>query len=169
MGLTAGLVVCSGLPYVDDSSDHALVRLSWRAVGERVEECRTPTADELAALPPHMRRQEICEGRLMPFQLAVSIDGAPVFEGRVRPAGTREDRPAYVFQEFPVSPGRHRIEVRFAAEIPEGADREDRTPLTLDETVTLEPRTIALVSLDEAARRLKVLASSAGEGRPSLP
>jgi hypothetical protein len=162
LGLSAALVVCSGLPYVADSSDDALIRLSWRAVGERIEECRKPTEEELAALPPHLRRQEICAGRTTPFQLAVSIDGAAVFEDRIRPGGARQDRPVYVLQEFPLSPGRHRLQVRFAAELPAGADREARAPLVLDQILTLEPRTIALVTYDDTAGQLHVVADEAG-------
>lgn len=157
-GLTAGLVVCSGLPYLDDSSEDALIRLSWRAAGERVEECRIPSEEELAALPPHMRRAEICEGRLAPFRLSVSIDGSAVFEDLIRPAGTRRDRPVYVLQEFPVSPGRHRLEVRFAPQLPEGDERANRAPLILDETLVLEPRRIALVTQDGTAERLYLMA-----------
>ena len=161
LGLTAALVVGSGLPYVDDHSDRALMRLSWRAVGERIQECRTPTEEELAALPPHMRRREICEGRMTPFHLAVRIDGAAVFEDRIHPAGTRQDRPVYVFREFPVAPGEHRIEVRFAAVLPEGAEAGARAPLVLDETLRLAPRQIALVTHDDAAGRLHVVARRA--------
>ncbi len=152
--LTAGLVVCSGLPYVADAGDAALIRLSWRAAGERIEECRTPSQEELAELPPHMRRPEICEGRTTPFQLAVSIDGVVVLEERIRPAGARQDRPVYVFREFPVSPGEHLLQVRFTAEFPEGADPSARAPLLLEETLRLAPRTVALVTYDDPAARL---------------
>lgn len=166
VALTAALVVCSGLPYVDDSSGDALIRLSWRTVGERIEECREATEEELAALPPHMRRREICEGRMTPFHLAVSIDGAAVFEDRIRPRGARQDRPVYVFQEFPIAPGSHRLEVRFAVELPAGANRVARPPLVLDETLTLEPRTIALVTYDDAAAQLHVVPGPAQRGAP---
>jgi hypothetical protein len=160
VGLTAGLVVCSGLPYVDDSSGDALIRLSWRTVGERIEECRKPTEEELAALPPHMRRQEICEGRTTPFRLDVAIDGTAVFADRILPGGAHHDRPVYVLREFPISPGRHRLQVRFEVELPPESARAARAPLTLDETLTLEPGRIALVTYDDDAARLHVVATS---------
>jgi hypothetical protein len=125
-----------------------LLRLSWRAVGERVEACREPTEEENAALPPHMRRSEICEARLSPFRLAVAIDGNPVLERRIRPGGARQDRPAYVFQEFPVAAGAHRLEVVFESEPEDGAVAAARPPLVLDERVVLGRREIFLVTID---------------------
>lgn len=50
-----------------EASGDAAIRLSWRAVGRPVEQCRTPSAEELAQLPVHMRRSEICERRLSAF------------------------------------------------------------------------------------------------------
>ena len=133
--LCAGLVAGTGLPYQAEVGDHALVRLSWRAVGERVEACRRPSEEELAALPPHMRRAEICEGRMTPFRLAVAIDGEELLDERILPSGTRQDRPVYVLREFPVAQGPHRLRVAFAEELPEGAGRAPRPPLVLDEAV----------------------------------
>ena len=150
LALCAGLVIGTGAPYQVEADDDGLIRLSWRAVGQRVEQCRTPTEEELAALPAHMRRQEICEGRMTPFRLSVRIDGVDVLDERILPSGTRQDRPVYVFREFPVPPGSHRLELRFAEEVPEGAGREPRPPLGLDETLELAPRAIALVTLDDA-------------------
>lgn len=139
---TATLVVCSRLPYVADERSDALIRLSWRAVGERVEECRQASAEELAALPRHMRRQEICEGRLAPFDLSVALDGEPLYTGLVRASGAREDRPTYVFREFAVAPGTHQLVVHF------GPHRDDMAgaPLALDETLALAPRQILLIT-----------------------
>jgi hypothetical protein len=149
LGLTAGLVWCTALPYQSESREDAVIRLSWRTVGERVEECRTPTEEELAALPPHMRQGEICEGGMLPFRLRVAVDGASVFDDHVRTAGARGDRPATVFREFRVAPGAHRVQVRFEVDRGEGQGVSERPPLILDEEVTLEPRAILLVVENE--------------------
>lgn len=157
IALMAGLVVGSALTYTDAPREQAMIRLSWRAVGERVEACRQPTQAELAALPPHMRQREICEARLAPFRLSVAIDAAAVFEGRVLPRGARQDRPAYVFQDFPVAPGSHRLSIAFETEPDEGGPATGRAPLTLDESVSLAPRDIVLVTTDPDADRLTVV------------
>lgn len=151
-GFTAMLVVCSQIPYEPDTRETALVRLSWRAVGDRLEECRAPTQEELDALPLHMRPKEICGSRLTPFALSVSLDGVAVYSGQIRASGAREDRPTYVFHQFEVAPGTHRLSVRFAP------DREGSAsaPLVLDETVTLAPREVLLVTQDSDSDQLIV-------------
>lgn len=150
--LTALLVVCSQLPYAPDSRQSALLRLSWRAVGERVEECRRPGPEELAALPRHMRRAEICEGRLAPFRLSVALDGEPVYVGLIHASGAREDRPTYVYRQFDVEPGTHRLSVEFATD----HEGSERVPLRLDTQVTLAPRQVLLITHDAQSDRLIV-------------
>jgi hypothetical protein len=144
MALTMGLVVCSQLPYEPDTRETALLRLSWRATGERVEKCRQVTPEELAALPQHMRREEICEGRLAPFELSVALNGENLYTGLIRAAGARQDRPTYVSREFEVSPGTHRLSVRFVSDLEDSA----RAPLVFDAAITLEPRQVLLVTHD---------------------
>jgi len=153
LAVTAGIVLGSSLPYTDTAGDGAVIRLSWRAVGEPIEECREPTEAELAALPPHMRRREICEARLSAFRLTVSIDNALVFEGDVRPEGARGDRPAYVFHEFAVAPGAHRLAIRFETER-NGRAGAPHSLTTLDERVVLAPREIRLVTLEPGTDQL---------------
>lgn len=143
----AGLVAGSDVELEAHASDDGLLRLSWRAVGERVEECRTLDAAEQAALPRHMRRDEICEGRLAPFALSVRVDGAVVLDRELRPAGAREDRPTYVFHELPLAPGPHRLELEFAVVGDEAA--VSAPPLRLATTVHVPSRGVILVTQDE--------------------
>lgn len=149
---TAGLVVLSGVTLVVEESDDGLVRLSWRAVGERIEKCRVPSEEELAALPPHMRQKEICEGHLAPFALEVRLDGEPVVDREVRPAGARQDRPTYVFDEIPVAPGSHDLEVVFA--VAEGDLASLAAPLRLRTRVEIPARGVVLVTRDDASGEL---------------
>ncbi|HSH75918.1 MAG TPA: hypothetical protein VLA09_09575, partial [Longimicrobiales bacterium] len=58
--------------------DDALLRLSWRLAGVRVEECRRRTEEELAALAPHMRTPEVCTGSIASYELRVALDGTEV-------------------------------------------------------------------------------------------
>jgi len=153
--LMAALVALSGVGFVVESGDQGRIRLSWKAVGQRVEACRTPSQEELEALPEHMRRSEICEGGLAPFELRVAIDGREVYARTLRAAGAREDRPTTVYEEFPVSPGRHRLAVRFESTPPAGAVPTS-APLTLERDVEIAPREILLVVRDEARGELEI-------------
>jgi hypothetical protein len=164
LAVLAGVILLTGVPYEAEPSGDSVIRLSWRAVGERVEECRTPTEEELAAVPKHMRRTEICEGRLTPFRLSVGIDAGRRFEGTIHPSGAREDRPTYVFQEFRVEPGRHHVEIRFEVVPPAGTEAGTRPPLLFDEILELAPRQVALITHDRTQQALRV-APRSGEAR----
>ncbi len=147
LAFTGVLVIGSALPWTAGEANRGLLRLSWRAVGERMEACREPSAEELAALPPHMRQSAICEARLTPFQLDVELDGRSLLDTRVHPSGARGDRPAYVREEFLVEPGEHRLSVRFVAIVPD--DAEPRPTQELDESIRVEPGRIVLITRDE--------------------
>ena len=116
----ATLGALSRAPYREPDAEDAVLRLSWRVRGIRVRECRTLTPDELDALPPHMRRPEVCEGRIAPYRLRVRVDGRVLTDTLVHAAGAREDRPLYVFREFRVMPGVHRVDLRFVREAGQG-------------------------------------------------
>jgi hypothetical protein len=88
-----------------------------------------------------MRRDEICERRLQPWRLEVTLDGSPVVDDTVRATGAREDRPLYVFRQLPLSPGTHALRAVFT---PIG--ESGRAPLGLDASVTIEPREVVLVT-----------------------
>jgi hypothetical protein len=162
-GVLAILRMASFAPYTAERDVGAIVRLAWRARGERVQDCRRRTADELAKLPAHMRQEEVCEGRILPYRLVVELDGTAAMNQLIHGAGAREDRPLYVFQDLVVSPGSHRVGVTFTRE---GAPSSDRTTaagalttparLTLDTVLTLGSRRIVLVTYDEEREQLVV-------------
>ncbi len=159
LGLALALALCSRLPFAVETRDDARIRLSWRALPERIEECREPSAEELAKLPPHMRRPRICEGRTLPFLLQVTLDGETRLDARIQPAGVRGERPAYVFRELRVAPGEHRLTVRFAAQPDGPAPQGLRAPLVLEETVRLAPGSVLLVTYDPDTDRLRIRTS----------
>jgi hypothetical protein len=173
----AAIGALSRVSYVAEAGNHAVVRLAWRTRSTRVEECRHLSAEELARRPIHMREDEVCEGRLLPYLLHVLVDDRSD-SSLVRAAGARADRPLYVYREFPVAPGRHRLRVMFAREGSPGAESphdeaaEGAHPehakatiaparLDLDTVVTLREREVALVTYDADLRRL-VVRSRAG-------
>src|SRR5437868_7036948 len=85
----------SRVPFSAQPTPDGVIRLAWRTRSENVRNCRHRTADELARLPIHMREDEVCEGRLLPYRLMVALDEQPAADGMVRGAGARQDRPLY--------------------------------------------------------------------------
>ena len=154
----AGFAALSQVPYADPRADSAVVRLSWRARGVLAEECRRPSEEELERLPEHMRREEVCEGRLSPFLLTLRVDGNLMVEDTVHGSGAREDRPIYVFREIEVEVGARRVDVRFdrldgrAENVDEPAPFPARLERSFD--LDLEAGQVALITYDEDARAL---------------
>jgi hypothetical protein len=159
-GVLALIRLASFTPYTAERDVGAIVRFAWRARGERVSECRRRTPDELAKLPAHMRQEELCEGRVLPYRLVVDLDGAAVVNQLIHGAGAREDRPLYVFQDIVVTAGSHRVAVTFTREgaVPADTTGVLATParLTLDTMLTLASRRIVLVTYDEEREQLVV-------------
>jgi hypothetical protein len=163
----AGVRLGSLSTYTAETDAHALVRLAWRARGERVRNCRHRTPEELEKLPPHMRQEEVCEGRILPYRLVVELDGVAAVEEVIHGAGAREDRPLYVSRDLPVQPGSHRLAVTFARESRAVGDSAIAmgglsTPahLTLDTTVVVASRRVVLVTYDEEREQLVVRSGS---------
>lgn len=61
--------------------DHALIKLSLSHASQRLEPCRERTAEELAKLPPNMRRKMDCSRERVPTLVQLDVDGKRVFEG----------------------------------------------------------------------------------------
>lgn len=166
VAVTVVVAALSRAPYAAGETQGAAVRLAWRVRSARVEECRRLTPSERADLPEHMRRDEVCEGRVLPYRLVVSLDGQVVADQLIRAAGARADRPLFVFHEFAVSPGPHDLHVRFEREAGRDRERTDENTaaapaqLELAERVVLDPLDVALVVYDPERRAL-VLQNSA--------
>ena len=99
------------LPFHDSAA--ARLRLSWSARPERIEVCRTLSAEELAQREEHMRQRVECDGRFATYALRVESDAHVIGEAVVHGAGLRHDRPLYLLREYDVAPGLHRVRVWF--------------------------------------------------------
>ena len=161
LAATYGIAWASRVRMAPYPSTDAILRLAWSARPERIDECRRPTADELAARPQHMRQELICEGKAATYRLEVRMDEALVVEQEVHGGGLRRDRRLYVFRELAVRPGANRIDVRFTRIETPDPRSTPRTHgefvpprLALEQHVQLDPRQIVLVTYDADQRRL---------------
>jgi hypothetical protein len=161
----AATTALSQWPWQLEQGGRSLLRVSWRARGERIEDCRRATPEELAALPAHMRQEVVCaDPRVAPYRLRVAVDGRALVDGAAPGSGIPGDRPIYVYREFEVTPGARRVEVLFerTGESGEAADAARRRAvprrLVLDTVVTVAEGSILLVTYSPEHRRLVLLA-----------
>ncbi len=92
--------------------DKAMIKLAFAHGGSRKGGCRRRTREELAKLPPNMRRPMDCPRRRVPVYVELELDGAPLYRASLPPTGLSGDGPSRVYERFTVSPGRHRLVMR---------------------------------------------------------
>jgi hypothetical protein len=92
----------------------AVVKLSLSHAGERKQECRTRTPEELAKLAPNMRAQLDCPRERSDVRVELDMDGKPLARVSARPSGLRNDLPSTVYRRFEVPGGRHTFRARLA-------------------------------------------------------
>lgn len=119
------------------------VRLAWRQSGGLIEQCRTPSEAEQAALPPHMRRPKLCERRYPDSRITVRVDGETALDRLVEAGGARKDRAPQVLFSLPVALGKHALAV--AVEPVLSAEEHAATehvPLAVEAIIDVEPGAI---------------------------
>lgn len=92
--------------------DRALLRLAFNHGGAPVTECRKRTREELAKLPPNMRKPQSCPRGRVPLVVELALDGETIYRDSVQPTGLFGDGPSKIYQKFELPVGQHNIEVR---------------------------------------------------------
>lgn len=149
-----GVAGLTRAPYGEEVTNRALLRLAWRIAGGYVEECRSPTPQELERLPAHMRQERICVGRLTPYRLRLSVDGEGVLNELVQPSGARGDRPLAVLNEIVLTPGTHRVEIEWRPDDTRDRELPGEQAMHFAATLTLAAGDIAVITWHPDERRL---------------
>jgi ferredoxin/coenzyme F420-reducing hydrogenase delta subunit len=150
---------------VGHAGTDGVLRLAWRLPGEKIETCRTLSAEELASKPVHMRQPRECTVQPLSYRLALTIDGEKRLDQTIAPAGARGDRPLYVLEDLRLDAGTHPIAVAFTPILPvsvpqdsEGSARLRQHPhLALHTRVTIDPDQITLIDYDPQAEAFVVV------------
>lgn len=92
--------------------EQALIKMSFSHAGEREEECRRMSAEEIAKLPPNMRQTMDCSRRRVPVVVEVVLDGIVLYHGVRQPAGLWRDGPSTFYERFAITAGPHTLTAR---------------------------------------------------------
>lgn len=143
----AYLLLALGIGFLSDSPaythfppDMALIKLSL-AHGARKEKCRRRTPEELAKLPPNMRRPLDCARERLPVTVELLLDGKALYHAALPPTGLAGDGPSRTYQRFAVPPGPHELVVRLR-----DSGREDG--FDYERTATLELKPAQSLAID---------------------
>jgi hypothetical protein len=112
VGSALALALVSAAPFRVNARPDARLRIAFSARPERIETCRTPSTEELASLPAHMRQGVVCEGTTASYRLEVRHDDSLVASASLRGGGLRHDRRLYALRELSLPSGRSTIDVR---------------------------------------------------------
>jgi hypothetical protein len=155
LAIGAAIAWASQAPTTYARADAALLRLSWRIDGVRVEECRDRTPEELEALAPHMRTPRVCVGGGADYELLVELDGVTLVHDTIEAGGARGSRPIYVYRDLDLEPGPRALSVTFDALLPATHDPNGALVMhRFDGVIDVEPMEVVLITLDPATGRL---------------
>lgn len=89
------------------------IALSWKMPRQSIKNCKKLSDKELANLPFHMRTQETCTEKQVPYELKLKINGSEKISKIVTSHGARSDRPIYVNEVIESDEGYSDIEISF--------------------------------------------------------
>lgn len=154
LALGAGLVLMLGAAQMGQLStgrdpEIAALRVAFRATAAFQRTCRATDPAELAATPAHMRRDEICVRRAVPYRLELWLDEEPQLDRVFMPRGVHQDLPVIVDAQLEIPPGRHRLRVQFE---PEAVTSDTGLPAyAFAGDLDLRAGEIAVLSLEHSA------------------
>lgn len=146
LGFAGTIGILSTAPtyqYADPAK--AVLTLSVSHATERIAPCVMLTPQEIAELPPNMRRESTCERKRVPLVVELSIDGKTM-QLEAAPSGLWSDGPASIYRQIELAPGTHRITARLRDSArPDGWDFEETAMLAADpghyHTIKFRPET----------------------------
>ena len=131
--LFAGVAALSDWPtYGQIAKGSGVVMLTFVHGADRKGECRRLTPEEIAKLPPNMRRVQDCPRGRRPIYVELDIDGRSTYQANLPPTGIAGDGPSRVYQRFVLPAGKHDLAVRMRDTArTDGFDHEGRNSVEL--------------------------------------
>lgn len=112
-GLFAAVAMLSDRPrYRQLAPGTAVIKLSFTHGSNRQADCRRRTAEELAKLPPNMRKPLECPRGRRAVYVELDVDGQASYRASLPPSGLSSDGPSRVYQRLVVPVGVHSVVVR---------------------------------------------------------
>lgn len=127
-----GIALLADSPYRPPLPTSQLV-VSFKHPGQLIEDCRDLTESEIEKLPPHMRRETICERGRAAVRLRVTVDGALALEQRYEPRGLRGDGNSVALERLELAPGLRQVEVAIGDGAPDTWSHVERRSVHVHE------------------------------------
>jgi hypothetical protein len=110
----------------------AVMLLTFVHGADRRGECRRLSPEEIAKLPPNMRRVQDCPRVRRPIYVELDVDGRNIYRASLQPTGIAGDGPSRVYQRFLLPAKKYDVAVRMRDTArAEGFDHERRDSVEL--------------------------------------
>ncbi len=140
---------------ISDPTSGSLLVVAAQTTAGTIQDCRTLSEEELAALPQHMRRKEVCDTRAVPYQLDLWVDDTLRLQKKYTAAGIHGDRPITIAERVGVTTGPHAVKLVLApAET--SSDENGLPTFSLEQTIDFEAGRIRVTSLDERTGQIQL-------------
>lgn len=118
-------------PFSQLGPDNALISLSFSHAGQRVEECRKLSQEELNTLPPNMRKPSSCERERRPVSVSFSVDGETIYQQSLAPSGLWSDGESVIYDRIEIPAGSHELYIGMSdSDRSEGFDYEGQATIS---------------------------------------
>ena len=113
LAMFAGVAALADWPvYRQIPPGYGVVMLTFVHSADRRAECRRLSAEEIAKLPPNMRRVQDCPRGRRPVDVELDIDGRTAYRASLPPTGIAGDGPSRAYQRFVLPQGDYDLAVR---------------------------------------------------------
>lgn len=125
------------------ADDEAVITMAFAHAGDLREPCRKLSYEELAKLPPNMRKPEECPRERSPVAIEMVLDGETIYSRSLNPPGLYQDGGVDVYYSKKIPAGKHYFEIKMNDSV-----RVDGFNHTHEQEINVEPAQILLVDFD---------------------
>ena len=125
------------------AEDEAMITVAFAHAGESREPCRRLSQEELAKLPPNMRKLEDCPRERSPVVIEASLDGNTLFNKTLNPPGLFKDGGVNVYFSDRVPAGKHYLTIKMDDSV-----RKEGFNHAFEQDIDIKPSQVLLVNFD---------------------
>jgi hypothetical protein len=125
------------------AEDEAMLTIAFAHAGESREPCRKLSPDELAKLPPNMRKPEDCPRERSPVVIKALLDGETFYDKSLQPPGLFKDGGVNVYFSGRIPAGNHHFEIKMDDSV-----RKEGFNHSFEQDININPAQILLVNFD---------------------
>lgn len=125
------------------AGDEAVVTMAFSHAGDLREPCRKISAEEMAKLPPNMRKPQECPRERSPITIEMFVDGQMLYNDSLPPPGLFEDGGVDIYFSGKIPAGQHHFEIKMDDSV-----REAGFNHRLEQDISIRPAQILLFDFD---------------------